>query len=337
MASSLAGSRPRRALGMGNIAVIGNAWLRAALRRALAGQLPARFVRDVEGTQRAAEHVSISHATLRGGPRTFFEFESENWEGPSSARVEFLRANDVQDAVIAFFGSAGPRREELTAMRRAGVRRIIGVVAEEAGAPAGDSRNAPTAEQSFFTIAKWLSYPTEQATVVRLASGWPSKEAHALDEFARNALDFVDTELGRHAVELKAPTGVRFACATCGIVLTEAVEEISFERAESEWNGKGGHRDESLSPPLHFFRYTGKETEATYWLRNNLLYFNSVDWLNTTDNGQGMKTTCCGARPEGNALNLSCPNGHELGTVWLDCCAPQGVHVIESRVSVLND
>lgn len=320
---------------MGNIAVIGNAWLRAALRKALGAEFSTRFAPNADATKHAGEAVLVSNSTFRGEQRTIFEFESENWEGPSTKRADFLRANDVRDAVIVFFSSGGPKRAELTSMRRGGVQRIIGVAAAEADAAESDAAAGPTAEQSFSTIADWLAYPSAQAPVARFASGWPSKVPDAMDDFARDTWRFVEREIGRSAEELKPLVGTRFACAACDAVLTEPVMEVSFERAESEWSSRVGSEDESLAPPMHYFRYAGEETEATFWLRNNLLYFNSVDWFGAADNGQGMKVTCCDARPEGDALNLSCPNGHELGTLWLDCCAPQGVHVIESRVAAV--
>jgi hypothetical protein len=302
--------------GRSTLALIGDPYVRSALREGLA----ARLGRGFEPRRCTELAGSCTVGVLQAGDTLFIDASYEWDEAPSTARVAALTGLGVEAAIVAFAPSSRRLSHDLVLVRRAGIRRVAGLIRAGTVAPAADDDKA--LEQAQRAFRQYLSF-----------AGWPPAHASTARVTIENPATTTEAALaalaGARLIEpLRAPGRLCFACARCGTQLCGAVSDIAPDELDRDW-ASCPHEDEALVPPGRYLRGDGSKQQGGWFeTSTGMLYFHEADWLDPIDNGNGLLVTCCGARPDPTkGFNLSCPNGHLLGEIWTDCCSPQGVHV----------
>lgn len=301
--------------GFRRIALVGDTYVRRRLREGLG----APFEQRRHGMDQRRCEVGVA----RVGDRTFIDFGDAWSEARAEVRTAALVELSVDLLVVGYAADAHAVARDLTEARRAGVCDAVGVLRTGTHASAKDDAEATVrGEQAFASLARWVGVASR--ALVR-ADG---AESGALAAFVNG------NQPSRPPAEQPSSRQV-LLCDTCGVPVTSAVQIGTWADVGVRWEGEAGGRDESLAPPGHAIRGDGSSM-AGYWaLREGCIYVHEVDLLLAEDNGKGIAITCCGARPDPESgPNLDCPNGHPVGDLFTDCCAPQGGHIEIARVRI---
>lgn len=313
----------------GTYALHGDASVRRVLRQSLELQSGRPFLAPDGSPRRFDTPLSILDTAGHPGasaPARYVDIGDLHEVSPER-RPSLLIPFDIDVMLIA---GATYFADGLTVARRAKISKVAGAVLSGTRTPdSADEAEVLRGERAFMAYANM--------------SGWSVRDARIPAVNALRSRELVELSLAAwqspHGSVRREATRHAFACATCGAPVVGGVVPVEVGSVANLWNaGERPAWDESLAPLGHYFLGDGVSRIGGFTVAVGTLYFHPADWLGTDENGRGATETCCGFRPiEANGFNLSCANGHLLGNVWTDCCAPQGLHVPQQNLTLREE